>query len=320
MAKLKPNEPTWFCYNCQEITSKRIAYVDGQWIVCPKYECVAAVILHETWKQVPVEPVEPEHPAICPTCKGEWKMAKLKKTTPLLPRSKEQLLHEQAFSGSEYDPGYVESLSSKIIRGVEKPPVGTVFAKDMTFETQYMNYEGTQRLVKLVSLRKDDVEIMFYSGAHREWLKCSVKHMYPLTLDLTGLTPEQLPKETTKMAKKDRKHTGTGKVAVPARAVNEKTGCKEGSVGDKIGLAILAYKTEDKRVEAAVEVVTESFKEKGKSVADKDFLLSKAKGWISYQRKLFPSLYPALEKVAKVAKVAKVLKKTPKARKEPVAA
>lgn len=310
MAKRKANPPTWFCFNCQEITPKRMAYKHGEKIVCTKADCVAAVILSETWKNLP-KPVVPEVPEICPTCKGEWPMSKkLQKKLPSTPKSREQLLHEQQFSGTEYDPSYIESLSSKIIRGAEKLPEGAVIAKNMTFETLYLNYEGTRRVMKLVSLRKDDVEIVFYSGDQKEWLACTVKHNYPLTSDLTGLTPEQQPKEKeAKMAKQTRKHGAAAKeAAAPARPINPKTGCKEGSVGDKVGLAILAYKTEEKQLEAVKEVIKESFKAKGKSTAE-DAVERQAKSWIPYLRKLHPNVYPEAEKVTAKAAPKKSAKK-----------
>lgn len=315
MAKLKAAAPTWFCFGCQEIVPRRLGLFDGIHVVCLKYECVASVILSETWKNIPKRQ-EPEHPATCPTCKGEWKMAIQKKLpSPVSQKSREQLLHEMKASGDEYDPGYIPSLSFKILNGKEKPPVGTVFAKDMAFETQYLNYEGTARIVRLVALRKDDVEIEFYSGSHG-WLKCSVAHMYPLTTDLAGVTPGQSPKEATKMAKKDRKHSGAGKVAKPVRAISEKTGYKEGTVGDLAGTALLAYKTEEKIVEAVAEQVAASFRAKGKS-ATKDVTEARAKHIISVLRKADPKRFPSPEKAEKVVKA---LKKSPKQKKEAVAA
>lgn len=312
--KIRAAEPTWFCFNCQEIVPKRLGLRDGNQVTCLKYECVAAVILSESHKDI-VKKTGPGHPAVCPTCKGEWDMAIQKKLpSPVSQKSREQLLHEMKASGDEYDPMYVPSLSFKILNGTVKPPVGTVFAKDMAFETQYLNYEGTARVVRLVSIRKDDVEIEFYSGSHG-WLKCSVAHMYPLTTDLAGVTPGQSPKEVTKMAKKDRKHAGAGKPKT-VRAISEKTGYKEGTVGDLAGIAILSYKSEEKILEAVTEVVATLFKAKGKSAA-KDVTEPRAKHIISVLRKEFPARYPSPEKAEKVTKSAK---KAPKARKEPVAA
>lgn len=242
-------------------------------------------------------------------------MARLQKKFASTPKSREQILHEQQSSGSsEYDPA-LESLSYKIMRNAEKPPIGTVFARDMKFDEQYLNYEGTRRIMKLVAIRKSDVEVVFFAGDQREWLKCSVPLAYPLSTDLTGVTPGQMPREKeNKVAKKDRKHTGAGKVAKVVRVISEKTGYKEGTVGDLAGIAILTYKTEDKIIEAVTEVVATLFKAKGKSAA-KDVTEPRARHIISVLRKEFPARYPSPEKSGKTEKT-----KFVKAKKTPVAA
>ena len=324
MAKIEIAEPTWFCFNCQEITPKRITLKYMGNLVCVKSECIAAVILTEDWRITKI-PEKIEQPKDCPTCNRRLPMAKrLKQTLPSKPRNPEQLLHEQQFSGDALDPTVLESLSSKIMRSAEKPPVGTIFARDMKFETLYANYENTRRIMRLASIRKDDVEVEFFTRDFG-WLKCTVKLMYPLTTDMAEITEENKlrePKEGT-MA---RKHGGTksAKTKVDARPMNEKTGCKTGSVGDKVGTAILAYKTEEKQLEAVMEVIAESFKAKGKSTA-KDAVLRQAKSWIPYLRKLHPSLYPEAEKAAKVEKPVKAAKpkaepKKKAAKKEPATA
>ncbi len=244
-------------------------------------------------------------------------MARLDKKLPSTPKSREQLLHEMKTAGDEYDPSYIQSTSFKIMKGEEKPPVGTIFAKDMAFEIQYLNYEGTPRICKLVSKRKDDVEVEFYTSAHG-WLRVVVANMYPLTSDLEGVAPGQMPKEVTKMAKKDRKHSGAGKVAKVVRAISDKTGYKEGTVGDLAGTALLTYKTEEKILEVVAEQVAESFKSKGKS-ATKEITLARAKHIVSVLRKVDPKRYPTPAEAEKPVK-AKAKVKAPKQRKEPVAA
>lgn len=249
-------------------------------------------------------------------------MARLKKTLPSTPKSREQLLHEQQASGTEYEPGTVESQSSKIRRGAEPLPSGAIVAKDMAFDISYLNFEGTRRVMKLVSLRKDDVEVTFYSGSHYEWVRCTVAHNYPVTSDLTGIAPGQIPKsKETKMAKQNRKHGGAAKAAKApkeARAINPATGYKEGTVGDRVGKVLLEFKSEDKRLEAAAAVVKELFQAKGKGVAA-DVIIPRAKHIIAVLRKEHANLFPTPEGAAKSESKSKKAP-APKVKKVPVEA
>lgn len=324
MAKIKAGEPTWFCFQCQEVVPKRLALVGDGKVTCEKLECVAAAILREDWKVVE-EPKAVVPTVTCPTCKGEGKMA-IKKKLLSKSKSKEQLAQEikdAAKNGT--DPGFGASVSSKIMRGETPPPVGTVFAKDMTPDTQYANMELTPRVCRRVVLNaedtakyKDQVMIEFYSGGHYGWLRTTVPLMYPLASDLGLVAPAQVPKDKeANMANSKRKHQGAGKPAKPARAMNEKTGYKEGTVGDLAGKALLEFKSEDKIVEVVAGQVADSFKAKGKS-ATKEITEARARHIISVLRKEDPKRYPTPEKAEKAKPAAKAKAKAPKARKEPV--
>ena len=245
-------------------------------------------------------------------------MAKIQKKLLMTPKSKEQLLHEQKFSGTEYDAGYIKSDAAKI-RDMEMPmPLGAIHAKAMTFDTQYLNFESTRRVMRLKAQLKDSTEVEFWSGTHYEWVKCTVAGNYPITSDLTGLAHEQTPKvgKETTMTRKHGKASGAAKDPKVARAINPKTGYKEGTVGDLAGLAFLAYKTEDKRLEAVQEVVATLFKAKGKS-ATKEVTEPRAKHIIAVIRKEHSDLFEAAPETAKTEP-----KKAPKvkAKKQPVAA
>lgn len=255
-------------------------------------------------------------------------MAKrLKKTIPqeTKQKSEEQVSYERSLAADSSDPHYVESESSLIMRHAIPTPKGTVFARDMEPETLYANLESTRRMVRLVEKKVTCVVISFYDGIVREWQQCSVKLNYPMLTDLSGLSREQTPKEDKEaiMATGTRKHGAAAKVAKPVsegRKINEKTGFKEGSVGDKVGLAFLSVKTPESQLEKVTEVVRESFKSKGKSTAN-DAVERQAKSWIGYLHKEQPKIYGESPRaVAKAAKPAKATTKKESAKKETVAA
>lgn len=326
VAKIKAGAPTWFCFGCQEVVPKRTALVGDGKMTCEKFECVSSVILREEWKRVAKPVTKGPVMITCTHCKGEGKMP-IKKKLASKTKSREQVIAEnkaiEAQGGIPSD--YVESLSSRILNGKTKPPVGTVFAKDMVPDTQYANMESTPRVCRRIVLNaedtakyKDQVMLEFYSGGHYGWIRTTVPLMYPLTSDLASVAPGQVPtnKEAT-MANSKRKHTGAGKVAKPARAMNDKTGYKEGTVGDLAGKVLLEYKSEEKIVELVAEQVSESFKAKGKS-ATKEVTWARAKHIISVLRKTDAKRYPTPEKSEKEKPAAKSKAKAPKTRKEPV--
>lgn len=231
----------------------------------------------------------------------------LKKTLPYVGKSKAQLEHEAAFSTVE-DPLATESRSYRIILGKERFPKHCTMAKFATNPAMiYANFENTVRAVKVVGPKNGRVAIIFWASDRREWLETTVPENYPLTTTLSEIKPENVPptNQEAKMPKANRKHGAASKPAVSkeARSVNEKTGCKTGSVGDKVGLAILSNKDAEKQLGAVKIVIRDSFKAKGKSTAE-DAVERQAKSWIGFLRKQSPKIYGEAPKKAEAKKEA----------------
>lgn len=308
MAKIKAGEATWYCLHCQVLVPKRLGIQTIHGIFCSQPDCVTAIFESRYAKKF--ERVV-ETPKPCPRCGDPLKekpMAKRMQTKlPSKPKSAEELAHDKNHG---QDPSVEESLSSRIINGKAKPPKGTVFAVDMVPDELYISYEREAKVTQFVSKTEKLVRIRFYSGHWYGWLETDVPLMYPLSTDVTNVAREYKPKGDTKeamMASKTRKHgTAAAKTAVvsTARNVNPKTGFKEGSVGDQVGIAYLSVTTPEKQLEKVSEVIRESFKAKGKSTAA-EAVERQAKSWIGYIRKQNPKIYGEATRTVKPAKTEK---------------
>ena len=82
------------------------------------------------------------------------------------------------------DPREANSRSTNIIEGREPLPKGATTAGKADPEMHYVNYEKTNRLVRVVpdsALRAlKQVKISFYSGVDYGWLEATVPEAYPL--------------------------------------------------------------------------------------------------------------------------------------------
>lgn len=289
--------------------------------MCLEADCVRSVFLEGLYDEAYERPVDvSSFSKPCGRCgdpliKGDKAMAKrlkkieFKKRTP-----KEQLEHEAAFA-AKADPTVSESLSYKIMHSKAKLPKGATIAQLVTDPLAiYANFENTPRACRITGKRDDRYVMLFWAYDLGEWLETTVAQNYPLTTDLSGLTPESVPptEQEAKMAKGNRKHAGAGKPAKEARAVSAKTGCKEGSIGDQVGLAILDNKDADKRLAAIKAVIRASFKAKGKDTDDES-VERQSRSWVGYMKKQFPKIYESVlakpEKVEKKAPAKKAAKK-----------
>jgi len=104
--------------------------------------------------------------------------------------------------------------------------------------------------------------------------------------------PMGLRKGGSMSTKKDSKKKAVkAEVQSKARPTNQKTGCKEGSLGNEIGLAYFAAKDYDAAVSSTEEIVAKSFKRKGKSEA-KEAVHRHAVSWVTYlENGFFPAGY-----------------------------
>lgn len=98
--------------------------------------------------------------------------------------------------------------------------------------------------------------------------------------------------KTAKAAAKPSKAVAVKKE--PKLKFNPKTGVRPGSLGDRIGLAILAHKSEDGVLKAVEEVMATEAKRKGLSTAQ-DYIRSRSVSWIAFLRDQHEKLYPQPE-------------------------
>ena len=218
--------------------------------------------------------------------------------------------------------------------GVAKNKYPITLAKDMKSDELYVNIKGMHigephKMVRLLEKRDNGkVHITFYAENLREWLTVDVYDNWELTTDLSllgyrqqlekeqGANMKKVMKKAAKSSAKKAVHTGekVAKAAAErtARAVNEKTGCKEGSVGDLVGIAILACKTKDGIFKGVCDVVKGSFEKKGKSTKA-ELVESQARAWIGAHKKNFPKIYGEHLEAAYAKPEAKKAEKTEKA-------
>ena len=84
--------------------------------------------------------------------------------------------------------------------------------------------------------------------------------------------------------------------------INPKTGCKIGSLGDKVGKAYLSKTTYEGSIGEVEKVLTGVAKSKGKSES-KDYAHVRAISWLGFLQNKYPGLYPERARVFTRAKV-----------------
>jgi len=114
---------------------------------------------------------------------------KMKKTVPTKAPSK---VLTGGIEGS-MDPLEAPSRSTKIMDGVEKAPKGTITAGEAEENVDYVNFEKTPRMVRIVpnkELAANKIrKIQFWSGPGYGWAECTVPFAYPLILATNENTP-----------------------------------------------------------------------------------------------------------------------------------
>lgn len=106
------------------------------------------------------------------------------------------------------------------------------------------------------------------------------------------------PAAATKTATKPTTAGGAEKSKEPT-GTNPLTGERFSSIGNAVGLAVLAVKDPEAQLKAATKAFSEAFaKKKGKAPAAEE-AEKRARSWVTFLRKKHPSLYPAVAESSK---------------------
>jgi len=180
------------------------------------------------------------------------------------------------------------SLSSAVIKGVEKLPAGCAHAKDADFNEVYANLEHEPRMCRVEAKTGSGVNLQVYIETTREWRKVTVAHLYPLTPDLTILGADKTPRADEPKAPrapgapKQPKSPGVG------GGKNPSTGRRAGSIGDLMGQVLLKGLKDEAAIQEGIKVFSQATADEKPS---KDYAEGRVKSWFAALRKEQPEIY-----------------------------